>query len=77
MGHIANLRNQFKALAISLCWLGAEKNSISFLRIEYSIIVKSWFPFTLWRFVPSLVEIGPVVLKMKIYKFDQCILTNL
>ena len=34
---------------------------------------KTWIPFTQECFVPSLVEIGPVVLEKKIFKFRQCI----
>ena len=34
---------------------------------------QTWIPFTQGCFVPSLVEIGPVVLEKKIFKFHQCI----
>ena len=34
-----------------------------------------YIPFTQGCFVPSLVEIGPVVLEKKIFKFRQCIFT--
>ena len=32
-------------------------------------------PFTQGRFVPSLIEIGPVVLEKKIFNFNKCIFT--
>ena len=34
---------------------------------------QTWIPFILGCFVPSLVEIGSVVLEKKIFKFCQCI----
>ena len=34
---------------------------------------ETWIPFTQGCFVPSLVEIGPVVLEKKFFKFHQCI----
>ena len=34
---------------------------------------QTWIPFTKWCFVLSLVEIGQVVLKKKIFRFHQCI----
>ena len=75
MGHIAHLRNQFKSIntlhqtngyIITLIRSG-KKNVISFLRIECSIFVNPWVPFT--HFLPSLVEIGLVVLKKKTLNF--------
>ena len=75
-----HLKNQFKskthlnkAMIISGCWLGEEKTFISFLRKEWSLFILSWDPFSQGCFVPSLVEIGPVVLenKMKLTKLMQ------
>ena len=37
---------------------------------------QTWIPFTQGYFVPSLVEIGSVILEKKILKFHQCIFTN-
>ena len=73
MGHIATLRNQFK----SKLWLYhnvdlERKKAIIFLKIEWSWFVKPGVPFTNDCFVPSLVEIGQVVLE-NIFKFRQCI----
>ena len=34
---------------------------------------QTWISFTNWSFVPGLVEIGPVVLEMRTYKFRYCI----
>ena len=36
---------------------------------------QTWITFTQGCFVPRLVEIGPVVLEKKIFKFQQCIFT--
>ena len=41
----------------------------------YWFFIWTWIPFTQGCFVPSLVEIGPVVLEKKIFKFCQCIFT--
>ena len=35
-------------------------------------VEQTWIPITQGYFVPSLVEIGPVVLKKKIFKFPKC-----
>ena len=51
-----------------------KKPFILFLSIEWFLILKkTWIPFTQVCFVPSLVEIGPLVLEKKILKFCQCI----
>ena len=76
MGHIAHPRNQthlLKAMIISQHWFGEEKTIISFLISEWSLFVKPWVSFTKGCFVTSLVEIGPVVLEKKMFKFRQCI----
>ena len=39
----------------------------------WPFIWTTWFPITQWCFMPSLVEIDPVVLKKKIFKVGQCI----
>ena len=68
-------------------WLSGsgEKNFlISSMYFRYFIIISPWeragpsfdqiwIPITQGCFVPSLVEIGPVVLKKKIFKVCQCI----
>ena len=38
---------------------------------------QTWIPFTQGCFVPNLVEIGPVVLEKKIFKFRQSIFATL
>ena len=66
IGHIAHLRNQFKSMntleqnfeTYQNHWLGEQKTMISFLRIEWSLFVKPWAPFTQRCFLPCLVEIG-------------------
>ena len=42
------------------------------LKIEWSVFIKPWVPFAQGFFVPSLVEIGSVILKGKIFKFPHC-----
>ena len=47
-----------------------------FLCVNYAeICVNGNAAFTQGCFVPSLIEIGPVVLEKKIFKFHQCIFT--
>ena len=66
MGHISNLKNLFKSIntfAQSYWYyhnidLDREKTSI-----EWSLFVKPWVPFTQGCFVPSLVEIDPMVME--------------
>ena len=78
MGHITHLRNLFKS--INAFWQSFQFiitlirrrkiNIISFLRITWSLFVKTWPPPPSpkdARFVPILVEIGPVVLEKKIF----------
>ena len=75
-GQIAHPRNQthlLKAMIISQHWFGEGKTIISFLISEWSLFVKPWVSFTKGCFVTSLVEIGPVVLEKKMFKFRQCI----
>ena len=60
-----------KAMIITSSWFGGilrEKHIISFFIIKWFLIVKPRVPFTPVCFVPSLVEIGPMVLKKKIFK---------
>ena len=53
-------------------WLSKRNPTIiSFLKMMWSIIVKTLLPFTQGCFVSSLIEIGPMVLE-KILKFRQC-----
>ena len=78
MGHIAQLRNSSNIkkthLQIALHYYTnyERKNIFSYLRIEWFLFVKSWIPPIQGCFVPSLVEIGPVVLE-KVLKFSQWI----
>lgn len=53
-----------------------ENNNISFLRNEWSLILKTWISFSRGCFVTSLDRNGPVVLEVKIDKFRQCIFLN-
>ena len=53
----------------------SENKEKNFMRIYWFFIWTNWIPFTQGCFVPSLVEIGPVVLEKKIFKFRQCICT--
>ena len=50
-----------------------KKTIISFLRMEWSLFVKTCVPFIQTCSVSSLVKIGTVVLENKILKFCQCI----
>ena len=49
------------------------KHIISYLRIDCVLFVNTWIPFTEGYIVPSLIEIGPVILEKKIFKLCQCI----
>ena len=49
---------------------------ISPWKIQRPSFEQTWFPFTKGFFVPSLVEICPVVLEKKIFKFCQLRETN-
>ena len=46
-----------------------------FEKVHGPLFEQTWIPFTQGYFVPSLVEIGSVVLEKKIFKFCQCIFT--
>ena len=48
-----------------------KKTIISFLSIDWSLVVYPWVPFTQGSFV----ENDPVVLEEKVFKFRQCIFT--
>ena len=74
MDLIAHLRNSFNqythlhiAMIIPECWLRDKKDitCTSFLKIEWSLFVNTWFPFIQGSFVRRLVEIGPIVLEKK------------
>ena len=78
MGHIAHLRKQFKSIntygyTITLIKRG-KKQTLS-LYLYGSSFEQTGIPFTQGCFVPSLVEIGPVVLEKKIFPFRPCIFT--
>ena len=77
MGHIAHLRKQFKSIntydyIITLIKRRKKKLLISWEFIGSSF-EQTWIPLTPGCFVPSWVEIGPVVLEKKIFKFCQFI----
>ena len=62
MGHIAHLRKQFKSLNK---YDDSENKEKTLWVLIGSSFEQTWIPFTQGCFVPSLVEIGPVVLKKK------------
>ena len=75
MGHIAHLRKQFKSIntydyIITLIKRRKKKTLLTLWEFTFSSFEETWIPFTQGCFVPSLVEIGPVVLekKMKMWK---------
>ena len=78
-GHIAHLTNSKthsrKAMSSShgytMKLIKSKTNHIFILRTECPLLVKSWLSFTKGCFVPSLVEIGPVVLEKKNSLFRQ------
>ena len=79
MGHIAHLRKQFKSINtydyIITLIKRRKKNIINFMQFIGSSFEETWIPFTQGCFVPSLVEIGSVVLEKKFFEFCQCIFT--
>ena len=79
MGHIAHLRKQFKSINTYdyiITLIREEKQTLLTLgEFIGSSFEETWIPFTQGCFVPSLVEIGSVVLEKKILKFRQCIFT--
>ena len=66
MGHIAHLRKQFKSINIYGYIITLikrrKKPLLSLWELNGSSFEQTWIPFTQWCFVPSLVEIGPLVL---------------
>ena len=66
MGHISKLKNQFALINYdhTITLISVKKKPLS----PCSLCVKIWILFTQGCFVPSLVDIGPVVLG-KIFKF--------
>ena len=50
-----------------------KKPIIILMIIKWCFFKQNWIPFTQGCFVPSLIEIGPVVLEKKLFKFLQCI----
>ena len=72
MGHIAHLRKQFKSINtydyIITMIKRRKKNIIILMRIKWFFFEQIWIPFTQGCFVPSLIEIAPVVLERKIFK---------
>ena len=71
MGHIAHLRKQFKSINTYnyiITLIKRRKNTIIIIlmRIKWFFFEQNWIPFTQGCFVPSLVEIGSVVLEKKI-----------
>ena len=77
-GHIAHLRNQFKSTHDYIISLIKRRKyplfSLWKLKGYCSSFDQTWIPFTQGCFVPSLIEIGPVILEKKIFKFRQFIL---
>ena len=69
MGHIAHLRKQFKSMKTYdyiIVLIKRRKNPISTLwEFNGSSFEQTWILFTQGCFVPSLVEMGPVVLEKK------------
>ena len=55
--------------------LEKKKTIIIFIRTNGSSYKQTWIPIIQGCFVPSLVEIGPVFLEKRIFKFCQCIYT--
>ena len=51
-----------------------EKKLSLIWELNVSFFFKSWIPFSQGCFAPSLVEIGPMVMEKKIFKFCQHIL---
>ena len=76
MGHITHLRKQFKSLNTYddiITMIKRRKNPLSTLwEVNGSSFQQTWITFTQSCFVPSWVEIGPVVLE-KIFKLPPCI----
>ena len=77
MGHIAHLRKQFNFIKQILSYRNVDSENKEKTLWEFigSSFEQTWIPFTQGCFVPRLVEIGPVVLEKKIFKFHQCIFT--
>ena len=75
MGHIAHLRKQFKSINtydyIIKLINRRKKTLLTLWEFIGSSFEQTWIPFTQGCFVPSLVEIGSVVLEKKIFKFRQ------
>ena len=74
MGHIAHLRKQFKSIdtydyIITLIkrW---KKTFLTLLEFIGSSFEETWIPFTQGCLVPSLVEIGPLVLEKKMKMWE-------
>ena len=77
MGHIAYQKNHFNCSTfVHSLYHNVDfekRKSIIFFMIKWSLFVKHWVPFTKLCFVPSLVEIDPMVLQEKIFRFRHCI----
>ena len=74
MGHIAHLRKQFKSIntydyIITLIKRKEKKTYLSLWGFIGSSFEETLIPFIQGSFLPSLVEIGSVVLEKKIFKF--------
>ena len=73
MGHIAHLRKQLKSINtydyIITLIKRRKKNPLILTSWEFigSSFEQTWIPLTPGCFVPSLIEIGPVVLEKKIF----------
>ena len=84
MNNIAHRRNQLKSrntctqrYEIYNKIIRGRKNPLFFffLRIQWSLFIKHWVPFTQGCFAPRLVENCPVVLNRKIFKLGKSIST--
>ena len=75
MGHIAHLRKQFKSINTYDYIITLIKRRKKTLLTSWEFIGSSfdqtWITFTQECFVPSWVEIGPVVMEKKIFKYFQ------
>ena len=79
MGHIAHLTSQFKSIntfaksydfIITLIW---RRNTHHFLFDDWQVLISKPFHFTQGCVVPSLVEIGQMILEKKNFKLGKCI----
>ena len=76
MGNIAHLRTvQINKHIWLYNNIKGKKTLLTLWEFTFSSFEQTYIPSTQRCFVPSLVEIGQVVLEKKIFKFRQCIFT--